>query len=97
MDWSYLAKLEWLIFELLLLLFFVWQWRSLKRDKALLRAQREREARAAQQDPVAAPAPPQERKALEEQAGRKAPEAQAGREPLGMQPGPGGATDPRRS
>jgi len=57
MDWSYLARFEWLIFELLLLLFFVWQWRSLKRDKALLKAQREREALAACSEAPQARAP----------------------------------------
>ncbi|MBM3380267.1 MAG: hypothetical protein ACKO3C_13955 [Betaproteobacteria bacterium] len=41
MDWSYFAFAE-LLFFFFFLLFFAWQWRSLKRDKALLRAERER-------------------------------------------------------
>jgi hypothetical protein len=42
MDWSYFAFAE-LLFFFFFLLFFAWQWRSLKRDKALLRAELERE------------------------------------------------------
>jgi hypothetical protein len=45
MDWSYFVLAE-LLFFVLFLLFLLWQYLSLKKDKALLKAQREAEARA---------------------------------------------------
>ena len=45
MDWSYFVLAE-LLFFVLFLLFVLWQYLSLKKDKALLKAQREAEARA---------------------------------------------------
>ncbi|NBS38708.1 MAG: hypothetical protein EBS73_05345 [Betaproteobacteria bacterium] len=39
MDWSYFVLAE-LLFFVLFLLFLIWQYLSLKRDKALLKAQR---------------------------------------------------------
>ncbi|NCW25722.1 MAG: hypothetical protein EBV84_10165, partial [Betaproteobacteria bacterium] len=46
MDWSYFVLAE-LLFFVLFLLFLIWQYLSLKRDKALLKAQRAAEAIAA--------------------------------------------------
>ena len=45
MDWSYFVLAE-LLFFVLFLLFLLWQYLSLRKDKALLKAQREAEARA---------------------------------------------------
>ena len=45
MDWSYFVLAE-LLFFVLFLLFLLWQYLSLKKDKALLKAQREAETRA---------------------------------------------------
>ncbi|MBU6286330.1 MAG: hypothetical protein KGO85_10330 [Proteobacteria bacterium] len=47
MDWSYFVLAE-LLFFVLFLLFLIWQYLSLKRDKALLKAQRAAEAIAAE-------------------------------------------------
>lgn len=46
MEWPYFFFAE-LLFFLLFLCFLLWQYLSLKRDKALLKAQREAEAVAA--------------------------------------------------
>ena len=47
MDWSYFVLAE-LLFFVLFLLFLIWQYLSLKRDKALLKAQRAADAIAAE-------------------------------------------------
>ena len=61
MDWSYFVLAE-LLFFVLFLLFLLWQYLSLKKDKALLKAQREAEARAL--------ADAQDQSQLDEQAAR---------------------------
>ncbi|NDH35270.1 MAG: hypothetical protein EBX67_07330 [Betaproteobacteria bacterium] len=45
MDWWYFIAAE-LLFFVLFVLFFIWQYGSLQKDKALLKAQREAEAEA---------------------------------------------------
>ena len=70
MDWSYFVLAE-LLFFVLFLLFLIWQYLSLKRDKALLKAQRAAEAIAA--EAIAAEAIAAEAIAQAEQ-GHQAPE-----------------------
>jgi hypothetical protein len=52
MDWWYFVLAE-LLFFVLFLLFLGWQYLSLKKDKALLKAQREAEASVAAQGQTA--------------------------------------------